>query len=256
MRIPRLYVEAALAVGGTVTMTSASAHYLVHVLRCRPGNRVTLFNGKGGEYTGEVTRIARDRVDVRLDAFCPDDRESPLTIKLGLGVIKRDAMDAALQKATELGVTEITPVVATFTDVPARAVAGRASHWLQVVRSACEQCGRNRPPAVHDATPLTAWLSTVTADAKWVAHPGAPGGFVDPLPGLRSIALLTGPEGGFNDAEVANCLAAGFTPVSLGPRILRADTAPLALLALIQAKWGDLLAPQPAPSTSSAVDST
>lgn len=240
MRTPRLFVDGALAPRTTVTLRDAQAHYLRNVLRCRDGDPLTLFNGEGGEYRGAIANMGKKEVSVDLDAFIPANRESHLTIKLGLGITKRDSMDAALQKSTELGATEITPLLSEYTSIPERSLATRHSHWLQITRSACEQCERNRTPRLNEPVSASEWISTVTADLKLVAHPGDKNGLADKDPAPRSIAVLIGPEGGVSERELALAAATAFVPVSLGPRILRADTAPVAMLALIQAKWGDL----------------
>lgn len=240
MRTPRLFVDEALAPHTTLTLKDAQAHYLRNVLRSRDGDPLTLFNGKGGEYRGTILVVGKKEVSVDIEAFMAEDRESQLTIKLGLGITKRDSMDAALQKSTELGATEITPLLSEYTSVPERSLASRHGHWLQITRSACEQCERNRPPRLNAPISAGEWINTVTADLKLVAHPGDSNGLGEQDPAPRSIAVLIGPEGGVSEGELALATATAFVPVSLGPRILRADTAPVAMLALIQARWGDL----------------
>jgi 16S rRNA (uracil1498-N3)-methyltransferase len=242
MRTPRLFVDQALGPDMTVSLTSSRAHYLKNVLRCREGDQVTVFNGEGGEYEGVISSAARNEVRIDIDRFVAIDRQSGLTIKLGLGVTKRDAMDLAVQKSTELGAAEITPIVTQYTSVPQKSLAGRHKHWLEVTRSACEQCERNKPPRVAATCSLAEWVAGIEADRKYVAHPGGQEGLGGELSTPTSVALLTGPEGGFSDGELDLCIASGFQPLGLGPRILRADTAPLVLLTLVQAKWGDLTA--------------
>ena len=242
MRVPRLFVDSPLHVDTVLVLADSRAHYLKHVLRLKTGGRVTLFNGEGGEYAGTITEKGRQRVEVHIDAFADADRESPLVVRLGLGIMKQAAMDTAMRKATELGTTEITPVITEFTDIPRKALSARHDHWLQIVRSACEQCERNRPPHLNHTVSLDAWLGEIRADAKYVAHPGS-GKSLDDFAGKPGdVALLTGPEGGFSSPEIDLCIASGFEAVELGPRILRADTAPVVLLTLIQAKFGDLAA--------------
>lgn len=240
MRTPRLFVELPLAVGETVTLESGRAHYLAHVLRCSTGARVTLFNGLGGAYSGVVTATSKQRVGVAIEAFDARDNESPLAITLGLGVIKRDAMDSAIQKSTELGVREITPLICEFTDVKRSTLDSRVEHWRSVAWSACEQCERNRPPTINAPLSLDEWLAGTHAALRLVAHPGRDATLGDVVARPDSVALLTGPEGGFSEREIDKCVTSGFRAIGLGPRILRADTAPLVLISLIQSRFGDL----------------
>ena len=243
MRIPRLFVETALSVDAVIVIDGPPAHYLKNVLRTRAGSRVILFNGTGGQYAGEVTQVDRQAVRLQIDEFREDDRESPLQVSMGMAVTKRDAMDNAIQKATELGVSHIYPLITEFTDPPGRAITGRHAHWQQIARSACEQCERNRPPQLHEAMTLKAWLDTVAADVRLVAHPDGDT-HMDALGNrVGHIGLLTGPEGGFSDREIALCRAHDVKVIGLGPRILRADTAPVVLLTLVQSRFGDLLTP-------------
>lgn len=241
MRIPRLFVDALLGAGTNIRLGGAEAHYLRHVLRCRPGSRLILFNGQGGEYSARMIATDRHSADVQIEAYTAVERESALNVHLGVGIVKRDAMDTAIQKATELGATEISPLISGFTDIPKKSLTAKHNHWLQVIRSACEQCERNRPPILNQPLSLNDWLEASNADLKLVAHPAGTT-TMDQLPAvLNSIALLTGPEGGLSDAEISRCQAHGFLTIGLGPRILRADTAPTVLLTLVQARFGDLL---------------
>ena len=240
MRIPRVFVDQEINDRQTLGLESKAAHYVTHVLRCGPGSRLTLFNGLGGAFTGTITRVGKRSAEVLIDTFDPEDRESPLDISLGLGIIKRDAMDSAIQKATELGVRQITPVICEYTDSPKKALLARQDHWQAVARSACEQCERNRPPRIDAPISLPDWLAGTTSDIKLIAHPGSHGGLDAITVPPTSVTVLTGPEGGFSDAEVSRCVDSGFHVVGLGPRILRADTAPLVMLALLQARFGDL----------------
>ena len=240
MRIPRLYVDLPLREGITVRLEGSEAHYPKNVLRCRTGTRLTLFNGEGGEFSALVGAMDRQGLDIAIESFVNTDRESPVNIHLGLGITKRDAMDTAIRKATELGVSAVTPVITAYTDLPKKALAGRPDHWQQILRSACEQCERNRLPALSAPVSLTSWLSSLEADTRLVAHPGGTGNLDELLSRAGNVAILTGPEGGFSDEEIIECEAARFRCVGLGPRILRADTATVVMLSLVQARLGDL----------------
>lgn len=240
MRIPRLYVDLPLREGITIRLEGNEAHYPKNVLRCRTGTRLTLFNGTGGEYSAQVASTDRQGMDIAILDFVDADRESPVEIHLGLAMAKRDAMDTAIRKATELGVSIITPVITAYTDLPKKALTGRPDHWLQIVRSACEQCERNRVPSLSAPVTLSNWIDSLHADIRLVAHPDGTGSLDELLSPTGSVAILTGPEGGFSDQEIIECETAGFHCVGLGPRILRADTAPVVMLSLVQARLGDL----------------
>ncbi len=240
MRVPRLFINESLALDTpSLALPPTQSHYIRNVLRLRPGQALVLFNGEGGEFHGTITAIGRSVVTVRLERFDEEDRESRLRTQLGLAVTKRDAMDEALQKATELGVSEIVPVITEHNATTTRSLDKRVQHWGGVIRSAAEQCRRNRLPHLVSVTSLTDFVTAATAEIKLIAHPGdTPWSIKTPSP--TSISLLCGPEGGFSEQEVTQACLAGFTPVSLGPRILRAETAPMVLLSLAQSRWGDL----------------
>ena len=240
MRIPRLFTSQALHVNDILCLEGDRAHYLRSVLRCRPGDTIQLFNGTGGAYEGTVQSIERHTVHVHLRTHLDENRESALQVKLGLAVSKRSAMDFTLQKCTELGVSEITPIITRFSDVAGKTAGTRHEHWLEVLRSACEQCERNRPPVLHEAMDLGDWVGNVEAVSKIVAHPGEHRRMQD-LGGVTSpVALLVGPEGGLADAELATARSSGFEVVCLGPRILRVETAAVGLMAVVQSLWGDM----------------
>lgn len=240
MRTPRIYVDAALETGAAIGLPPSQSHYVRNVLRTREGQPIVLFNGLGGEFVGQVVSVQRAVVTVRLDEFVSDDRESPLEIHLGLAITKRDAMDTAMQKATELGVKSITPLISAFTATSRKALEKRVQHWHGVIRSAAEQCERNRLPVLNPVSGIQAFIEGVDADLRLIAHPGERNPLNDDNR-PSTIALLVGPEGGFSDDELLQSVTAGFQPMGLGPRILRADTAPLVMISLLQARWGDLL---------------
>jgi 16S rRNA (uracil1498-N3)-methyltransferase len=212
------------------------------VLRLRPGDSVTLFNGEGGEFDAEVLRVAREVVSVRVGSHRAVDRESPLEVTLVQGLAGADRMDWVMQKAVELGVTAIRPVTMARSVVrldPSRA-AKREAHWRSIAISACEQCGRNRLPVLHALTGFEQWVATPSvAELRVFLAPDA----ATSLSGLArpkgSIELLVGPEGGLTQQEAGLALDAGFHSVRLGPRILRTETAPLAAMSALNALWGD-----------------
>jgi 16S rRNA (uracil1498-N3)-methyltransferase len=203
------------------------------------GDAVQLFDGSGIEYLGSIIEVGKKQVRVELTAQMAGLTESPLHIHLGQGLSRGERMDWAIQKATELGVAEITPIVSERCEVRLKdeRAEKRLTHWRQVAISACEQCGRSRLPIIHAPTTLEAWSSELEADLKLVLHPVATP-LTEHSPPSR-LGFLIGPEGGLSDAEVSHAQSAGFLPARLGPRVLRTETAPVVALSVAQQLWGD-----------------
>ena len=242
MQIPRFYVDAPLRAGGSCVLPEDSAHHAIHVMRLREGDDAVLFNGRGGEYAARVASIQKLRIALDVLQHKPVERESPLQVTLLQGVSTGDRMDYTVRKAVELGVAAIHPVLAT------RSVArpkgeradNRRTHWQKVVISACEQCGRNRIPEVKALLPVTDALRTLAGDTfRILLSPRSELAFSKALEGKTSFVLAAGPEAGFDADEEAAFAQAGFTPVRLGPRVLRTETAALAALAALSALRGD-----------------
>jgi len=242
MRIPRLYVPIPLHSGARVTLDQNAANHAVRVLRLAVGAPLTLFNGQGGEYAGLIDSMDRHAVTIAVGEFYDGGRESPLDITLVQGVSRGERMDYTLQKAVELGVTRIVPVLSerSVVKLAGERLQRRVHHWQGVVTSACEQCGRDRVPQVGGIVTLNRWLSTTAEGLKLVLQHNAEHGLsaIDPTP--SPITLLIGPEGGLSDAEIQDAVAAGFTPLRLGPRVLRTETAAVVALSALQTLWGDL----------------
>ncbi len=202
---------------------------------------VTLFNGVGGEYSAHIVRISRDGVEVEVGAFDPVERESPLSVSLVQGLSSGDRMDVTIQKAVELGVAAIHPVIAERSVVRLKGDRGdsRREHWQRVAASACEQCGRNRLPDVATAVPVAAYRASEGA-TRLLLSPDASTRLRDLRlgPGVP-IIFAAGPEAGFSPREEAFFAEAGFVPVGLGPRVLRTETAGPAALAALNALYGD-----------------
>lgn len=242
----RLFVSAPLGNGVKLELRGEQARYLGRVLRARAGDTVSVFNGDDGEWTATIDRLTKSHTFLSVGEPRDTDTESALRLHLVQGVSRGDRMDVVVQKATELGVKRITPVLTEYGVVKfddARADK-RREHWQRIGESACEQSGRTRPPLIDRPLPLNDWFGSgdVADSTQLVLQPGAP----DPLTGVddidEKICLLVGPEGGFSDKEYEDAHIAGFSAVSLGPRILRTETAPIVALALLQAKFGDLQA--------------
>ena len=238
----RLFVDAAevaLAQGASAELPEAAAHHALRVLRLRDGDAVTLFDGTGGEWRATIAAAGRRGATVAIGAHDPVERESPLAVTLAVSTLATDAMDYAVRKAVELGAASILPVVAARSQGASRGDR-RVEHWRKIAVAACEQCGRNRVPPVESPRSLGAWLATRDAGKPGVVL--APGGVATlAIVGVAdAIDVLVGPEGGFDEAEIAAATKAGLRAVSMGPRVLKAETACVAALAALQALRGDL----------------
>jgi 16S rRNA (uracil1498-N3)-methyltransferase len=241
MRRARLHVPAGLRAGELVPLTEDAAHYARHVLRLAPGEVLQVFDGAGAEFEAELVAQGKRGLAVLPRRAVAVLAESPLAVHLGLGLARGERMDWALQKSTELGVASITPLL--LERCTAKLAGGREDnrlrHWRQVVASACEQCGRAVVPVLNEAATLDAWLAR-DADLPGIVLHTRAAARLDETPRPTALRVLVGPEGGLADAEFGQATRAGFRPVSLGPRVLRAETAPLAALAIVQHLWGDL----------------
>ena len=237
-RIPRFHVAAGLAPGARIELPREVAHHASRVLRLRVGEPMALFDGTGGEYAAKIALISRDGVTVTVGEHDPDDRESPLAVTLVQGIAGADRMDFIIQKAVELGVTAIQPVLTSKSVVRLSKERGEArlAHWQRIVVAACEQCGRNRIPEVLPASPVAQYEAPVKA-IKVMLSPQARKDLKSIPQG--SLVLAVGPEAGFDAAEEKLLVQKGFEGVRLGPRILRTETAALAALAALNALRGD-----------------
>jgi len=238
MRLSRFFVDLPLSLGQH-PLPEAQAHYIGRVLRLAVGDAVQLFDGSGQEFVGELVEVGKKSVQVELREQFSGQTESPLRIHLGQGLSRGERMDWAIQKATELGVAEITPLVSERCEVRLKDERAdkRLAHWRQIAISACEQCGRSRVPTINPPLGLGDWLAQTAADLKLVLHPVA-----EPLAGHArpaSLAFLIGPEGGLSDAEVQLAQQAGYHSARLGPRVLRTETAPVVAISVAQQLWGD-----------------
>jgi len=231
---PRLFVDQPLHAGTTFALPPGPARH-VQVLRLQPGAPLTLFDGSGGEWEASVTQMGRSDVSVQLGAHHGVDRELPLRVTLALGMPANERMDAVVEKATELGVAAIQPLMCerSVLRLSGDRATKKVAHWQAVALSACEQSGRTRVPQIAEVRTLTQWLQALppTGAARWMLSLRDARTVAGMSPPVGEVLCLSGPEGGLSPAEEAAAQAAGFAAVSLGPRVLRADTAPLALLA-------------------------
>jgi 16S rRNA (uracil1498-N3)-methyltransferase len=240
-RVPRFFVEATLAPGATLALPPDAAHHASRVLRLHEDEPVVLFNGAGGEYAAKIVRLSRDGVTVEVGAFSPVERESPLAITLVQGISAGDRMDLTIQKAAELGVAAIQPILAERSVVRLKGERGdsRRDNWQRVAAAACEQCGRNRVPVVKPALSVEAFTSPGPALKLLLAPGGTTTLRSIGVPAGMPVMIAAGPEAGFSPREEALLLSAGFRPVQLGPRVLRTETAGPAALAALNALYGD-----------------
>jgi 16S rRNA (uracil1498-N3)-methyltransferase len=236
----RLFVELALTEAGQQLDLPPGPTRHAQVLRLQPGDALTLFDGRSaGQWQAEVVQMGRSVVQVVLRAFEPLDRELPLGVNLAVVMPANDRMDFLVEKATELGAVSLQPLMSerSVLRLSGERAEKKVAHWQAVAQAAAEQCGRTRVPLLHPVRTLPAWLATPPEGSRWLASPGAPL-VQSPAPLPAQLTLLTGPEGGLSPAEEAAAMAAGFERVGLGPRILRADTAPLALLSWLGLQAG------------------
>ena len=241
MRIPRVYEPQPLAPGLCIDLGDTTIQHVIRALRLREGDRICLFNGDGHEYPAVLTQVDKRSAQATLEPALTPTVESALQIHVGQTLSRGERMDYAVQKATEMGVSRITPLTSERCEVKLKAEREdkRLRHWQQVAISACEQSQRTRVPEIAEVSPLLDWIQTVEADLKLVLHHHT----ARPLQTMEapgSVALLIGPEGGLTEAEVDAALAAGFEPVAFGPRVMRTETAPVAACAILQYLWGDL----------------
>jgi 16S rRNA (uracil1498-N3)-methyltransferase len=241
-RLPRLYIERDLD-GASITLDEREAHYLGRVLRLQNGDQVVVFNGHGAERQASVESLQRRGATLALGATHAPLLESALELTLVQALPKSDAMDLIVQKATELGVGSLVPVYTEFSVVKldAERAARRLDHWQKIARSACEQCGRHRPPRIEAPAQLAEALAALPADsARFALDPSADTALAAQPAPQRGLVIAIGPEGGFGSLDWRRLDAAQFVHLTLGPRVMRAETAALAACVLVQSRWGDL----------------
>lgn len=240
MRIPRIYHPAPLTVEQTLELTAEAANHVARVLRMPVAAELILFNGDGKQYSATISAIGKRNVQVKIHSVEYKSVESPLKIHLAQAVARAEKMDWILQKATELGVSSITPLLTERSGVKldVERWEKRQQHWEAVIVSACEQCGRNQLPSVIQPQEFTTFITQQHIGTKLILAPEA----APPLPSAiseQTVTLLIGPEGGFSDHELKQAQQAGFNATLFGPRILRTETAAIAAVAALQTIFGD-----------------
>ncbi|PCH63223.1 MAG: 16S rRNA (uracil(1498)-N(3))-methyltransferase [SAR86 cluster bacterium] len=242
MRISRLYTTLKLLANGTLTLEGDTAHYLSKVLRLRVGHSFHLFNERDGEFFSTIVNIERRSISVQLGDLHRQKDSASLCLNLALGLSRSDRFDYAIQKATELGVSTISPLISEHCDVKLKAdrIENKVNHWHKIAIAASEQCGRISLPIIQSPQPLTNWLDLDHDGLRLILdHRGDAMGDVQQRD-IKAISMLIGPEGGFSEEEISLALARDFRQVSLGPRILRTETAPVVSLSVLQFLFGDL----------------
>ena len=239
----RIYFPESIPDHGECRLPDVKAHHVMHVLRLAPGDPVLLFDGRGTVHDAVITSCARGAVSVRVSASRSEDRESPLQVTLAQAVSSGERMDYTIQKAVELGVSAVQPLLSErcVVRLSGERAAKRVLHWQNVVAAACEQCGRNRVPEVLPLLSLRDWLEqpATTDGLRLLLAPGAATGLRELPRPAGVVTVLAGPEGGLTATEAEDAGRAGFLPLRLGPRVLRTETAAVALLAAMQTLWGD-----------------
>jgi 16S rRNA (uracil1498-N3)-methyltransferase len=241
MRIPRIYIDQALVITDSVLLNESASHYLSKVLRMQEGRELIVFNGQGGEYFAQIKELGKKQVSVQINQFVEANRQSSLELHLAIGISRGERMDWVLQKATELGVTQIIPLITERTEVKIKGEKQdkKMQHWQQIIISACEQCQRNLLPILQEPQTIDNWLKTVSTDYRFVLHHRNDQSLSESS-APKSVTLLIGPEGGLSEEEIILAENEKFQSLRLGPRVLRTETAPVAAISLVQYLWGDL----------------
>ncbi|HHL19337.1 MAG TPA: 16S rRNA (uracil(1498)-N(3))-methyltransferase [Thiothrix sp.] len=248
MRIPRFFQADSFSVNQSIELSPLNYRHAIQVLRLKITNPLILFNGTGGEYHAYIIEVTKKQANVMVERFDAIERESPLQTTLALALIKPEKMDYALQKAVELGVTHIQPLITERSVIRLKAnqLEKKLNRWQGIITSACEQSGRTRLPQLHSPIPLNAYLQhesqrNTLHTLRISMLPNAAQSLTTlQQPNLKTaIQLIIGPEGGFTDAEEVLLRQAGTTAISFGSRILRAETAALVGLTALQMQWGD-----------------
>lgn len=240
MRIPRIYTRQPLQENTLIELEAQASQHLSKVLRMKEGAELTLFNGQGGEYSAVIHQLAKKQLNIAVNDKRTPDKQSPLDIHLGIAVSKGDRMDWVMQKATEAGITKITPLYTQRTEVKLKGdrAQKKTDHWQHIIISACEQSGRNLLMELQQPLSLSEWLTSTQAEKKFVLHHRSDEGLNNHSK-PASVALLIGPEGGLSSDEISQAQRHDFAALTLGPRVLRTETAPIVAASIMQYLWGD-----------------
>jgi len=240
----RFFVDFPLTVGETIALPKEIMQHAIWVLRLREGAVITLFNGQGGEYSAHLTDIVKKTAYCSIDSYENKDCESPLPLTLVQAISKAEHFDLTIQKAVELGVHIIVPVMTERSaQFDTEKADKREQRWRRIIISACEQCGRNRLPELRSVISLQDWLAQPQGNSCFVLSPTAKENLHDVFEKYEKmdvVTLLVGAEGGFSDHEMQSIISADYQSIRLGLRILRTETAAITALSICQFLWGDL----------------
>lgn len=242
MRKTRVYIHKSLILNEPVKLDREATHHLLNVLKIRNGQIIHAFDGSGGYYESELIVENKKSLVILPEKFVKDDRESPLKITLVQALAKGQKMDLIIQKSVEIGVYRIVPLITEFSNVKLDQdrIENRLQHWRKIIVSACEQCGRNVLPEISPPIELDEWIKLDENSTKLILIP-VQGRSIDELNNKNGdVTLICGPEGGLSDSEVDICIQAGYQALTLGPRVLRTETAAVAGLVICQSNWGDM----------------
>jgi 16S rRNA (uracil1498-N3)-methyltransferase len=241
MRIPRIFTPQSLTTGAAIQLEESASRHLSQVLRMQEGRPLIVFNGEGGEFSASIQQINKKNVSIVLGEFTQENRESPLQLELAIGISRGERMDWVLQKATELGVTRIIPLLTERTEVKLDQdrQEKKLQHWQQIIISACEQSQRNLLPELTRPQSITDYLNYTKSEFKFVLHHRDSKSLPTTDKTPQTVSLLIGPEGGLSETEIDLSINKGFKPLTLGPRVLRTETAPLVAMSVVQYLWGD-----------------
>ena len=242
MRIPRLFIDMPLTIGETINLPRDKAHHISNVLRMRIGDSIKLFNDSGDDYQSKIIEISKKSAQIEIGESKQIANESPLTINLCLAVSRGQHMDFSIQKAVELGVKNIIPVISEFSNAKIQddRVHNKLAHWQNIIISATEQCGRSYLTQIQKPVSFAEWVRLGASKTRLILHPESLQSMSNISLSDNELTLMIGPEGGFSDAEVEQAQENGCEPISLGPRILRTETAVVSAVSNAQHLWGDL----------------
>lgn len=241
MRIPRIYTASELTTGTSITLDAAASNHVGKVLRMQPDQELILFNGSGTDYTTTISEVTKKQVTVTIIEAIVTPTESPLYTHVGQVISRGDRMDYMIQKSTELGVSEITPLTSERCEVKLKGdrEEKRIKHWQQIAISAGEQCGRSKIPTINPIVHIDEWIKEkAESELGLVMHHRTTQRLTE-LARPQSVRLLIGPEGGLTHSEIEAAIGYGFSATTLGPRVFRTETAPVATLSILQWLWGD-----------------
>ncbi|MDQ8039583.1 MAG: 16S rRNA (uracil(1498)-N(3))-methyltransferase [Rickettsiella sp.] len=241
MRLTRIYQQQPLNEGSEINLSQEAVHHLTRVLRLTVGSEFVVFNGEGGEFKAKIIAMQKKIVTARVGAFNPMNPESPLQIILGQAIIRSEKMDYTLQKAVELGITHFMPLITERSwKLPYDRLEKRLSHWQAVIVNACEQSGRTQIPSLEEPILFQDAINKIQATIRAILIPNLTQTQLPIIKTCHRVAILVGPEGGWSKIETILALDAGYIPVQLGPRILRAETAGLVATTVFQGLFGDI----------------